>query len=146
MMQSRLEFEDLVLIAAEVLDVPADQLEPGICEADAIEALGAPFAGSDEIDLYPHPVEKAAICCSAIIQSRPLPERNERVAYECMLEMLVRGDLPWPPPSADGEDIAGTLKRLAAGVIEEAEFVRWVRARVALGEWLRYQRRRGAKA
>jgi hypothetical protein len=138
-MQLELTFTDFVLIAAEMRGVSVDELEPDICRPSAEQALAAPFARSGEIDLYPWPAEKAAICCSAIIRSQPLPDRSEDVAYECMREMLVRGGHPWPRPEEDEEEIATKLRGLAADEVSETEFVEWVRARVGLGEWLRYQ-------
>jgi prophage maintenance system killer protein len=136
-MWSRLSLDHLLLIAEEVLGVPFDELQQTVCASTAEAALTAPFPGPGEVDLYPDPVVRAAICCSWIIRDRPFPVGNKRVGYECMLEMLARGGYPWPRPSEDAEEIVVTLKRLEAGAIGEAEFVRWVRSRVALGERLR---------
>jgi prophage maintenance system killer protein len=139
MMDVQLAFEDLVLITAATRDIAAEEAESSISREDAEAALNAPFARSGEIDLYPRLAEKAAICCSRFIGNRPLADGNSKVAYECMREMLVRGGEPWPRPEEDAEEIAMKLNALAEGKIEEAEFVAWVRARVGLGEWLRYR-------
>jgi len=138
-MQGRLSFKDLVLIAGAMLDAPAEEVERMMCRSCAEAALAAPFAGSGEIDLYPDPIEQAAICCSEIIRNRPLPAGNSRLGYECLREMLVRGGYPWP--SEDADEIVEAIEGLEAGAISETDFVRWVRARVGLGEWLRYRRR-----
>jgi len=135
-MWRRLTFEDFVLIAAAVQDAPADEVEAKISRPRAERALAAPFPGPGEIVLYPDPVERAAICCSSIIRERPLPGGNKRVGYECMREML--GNSPWPRLEGDPKEIPAMLDGLAAGTIDEADFARWVRARVGLGEWLRY--------
>jgi prophage maintenance system killer protein len=134
----RLVFDDLLCIAAAIREVPADELEPTIDRVAAEAALAAPFVRTGEIDLYPLVAEKAAICCSRVILYRPLREDNKRVAYECLREMLLRGGCPWPRPEEDEEEIAAKIDALALGAITETDFVRWVRARVGLGEWLRY--------
>jgi prophage maintenance system killer protein len=138
-MWNQLTYNDFVLIAAAVFDAPAAAVESRISRRTAEAALAAPFGGPDEIVLYPDPAEQAAICCCSIVRSRPLDCCNKRVAYECMREMLVRSGYTWPRLGEDPEEISATLDRFADGAIGEAEFVLWVRARVGLGEWLRYR-------
>jgi death on curing protein len=143
-MFERLGLVDLLLIAEAVLDRPAEELIRVIDISSAELALGAPFAAFHGFDFYPDPVQRAAICCSRIIRNRPLPEGNARVAYTCMREMLDRGGYPWPEPSRGGAlEISGALERLAAGTLSEAEFVDWVRSRVAAGQQLQGQRESG---
>jgi prophage maintenance system killer protein len=132
-----LSFKELLLVAEFFLDVSFDELERAICRPLAEAALRAPFVGIGEIELYPDPVEKAAICCIEIIRHRPLPFGNKRVGYECMREMLARGAYPWATENAD--DIFEMLNRVEARTISDGQFVRWVKARVGLGEWLRYR-------
>lgn len=122
-MPERLDLIDLVLIAEAVLDVPAEQLRRSILIPSAESALAAPFATFGGVDFYEDPVERAAICCSRLIRNHPFPDGNKRVGYECMREMLERAGVPWPRPSEDVDEIAGTIEALAAREISERDFV-----------------------
>ncbi|MDX6627240.1 MAG: death on curing protein [Solirubrobacterales bacterium] len=133
-MSERLELPDLLLIAEAVLGVSAERLQRMILVGLADSALAAPFASFGGVDFYPEPVERAAICCSRIIRNHPFPDGNKRVGYECMREMLERDGIPWPRPSEDVDEIAGTIEKLAAREVSEREFVRWTKARTALGD------------
>ncbi len=136
-MEERLQLGDLLLIGEAVLGTEAELLARMMLIPSAESALAAPFASFGGVDFYPNPVERASICCSRLIRNSPLPDGNKRVAYECMREMLDRGGFPWPRPGEDAIEIAETIEALAAGTLSEAEFVSWVRSRVALGERLR---------
>ncbi|HMI82394.1 MAG TPA: Fic family protein [Solirubrobacterales bacterium] len=117
-----------------MLGTPAERLSRAISVSTAESALAAPFASFGGIDFYPDPVERAAICCSRLIRNHPFPDGNKRIAYECMREMLERADLPWPRPREDAIEIAETINELDAKTLDEAEFVTWVRERVARGQ------------
>jgi hypothetical protein len=136
-MWSQLSFKDLMLIAEFFLDIPFEELDRAICRPLAEAALAAPFAAVVEVELYPDPVEKAAICCLEIIRHRPLRLGNTQVGYECMREMLCCGAYPWAIEDVD--EIAEILERAEVRKISDGQFVRWVKARVGLGEWQRYQ-------
>jgi death-on-curing protein len=136
-MPDRLELADFLLIAEAVLEIPAERLARTVLVPGAESALAAPFANFAGIDFYDEPVERAAICCSRIIRNHPLPDGNKRVGYECMREMLDRGGFPWPRPSEDAKQIAGTVEALAARATPERAFVDWVKIRVRIGEELR---------
>jgi hypothetical protein len=142
-MHGKLTFERFVLITAQAKDAPADEVEPMISRSMAEAALAAPFGKPDELILYPEPVEQAARCCAAIIRVRPLSCDNKRVAWKCMLEMLVR--YPWAPIAPGRQKISEKLDGLGDGTTGEEEFIRWVRAQVARAELLRYERRGGVK-
>jgi prophage maintenance system killer protein len=131
-MHSRLDLIDLMLIAEAVLDMPAERAAETVRLPSAESALAAPFASLDGAEFYLDPVERAAICCSRVIRSRPFPAGNERVAYGCLREMLERDGIPWPRPSEDAEEIATMVERLAAREVSEQEFVGWVRARTEM--------------
>lgn len=143
-MYSRLTFERFALIAAAIYDLPVEKVEPEISRSKAEAALASPFPAPGEIVLYPNPVEQAALCCAAIIRKRPLPHSNKRVGYECMREMLIWSEDPWPGEAA--EDIDQMLDGVADGTVDEADFVLWARAQVGLAVWRRYQRQRAATA
>lgn len=131
-MPDRLELADLLLIAAALFGFSAERLARIVDIPSAESALAAPFAGFGGIDFHPDPTERAAICCSQIIRNHPFPDGNKRVAYECMREMLERAGIPWPRPSEDAAQIAGTIRALAAGRISERDFVAWVKSRTEL--------------
>lgn len=131
-MTMRLELADLLLIAEAILGTPAEHLARVILVGSAESALVAPFASFDGIDFYEDPIERAAICCSRIIRNHPFSDGNKRVGYECMREMLERDGIPWPRPSEDVDEIAGTIEALAAREVSEHEFVAWVKARTEL--------------
>src|SRR5215469_10048797 len=135
-MYSRLTFERFVLITAALYDLPVDEVEPEISRPRAEAALASPFPGPDEIVLYPNPVEQAALCCAAVIRQRPLPHGNKRIGFECMREMLIWSEDPWPGEGAEGTD--EMLDGLADGTVDEADFVLWARAQVGLALWRRY--------
>lgn len=145
-MPERLELADLLLVAEAVLGEPVEHLKLVINYSGADSALAAPFASFDGVDFFDDPVERAAICCSRIIRNHPLPDGNKRVGYECMREMLERGNFPWPRPSEDAREIAGMVEGLAARTVSEREFVLWVRSRVLLGRRLEGQPSGGTKA
>jgi prophage maintenance system killer protein len=140
-MSCKLTFERFVLITAETRDASADDVEPTIARPKAMAALEAPLGGPDEFVLYSDPVEQAARCCVAVIRNRPLSEDNKRVAYKCMLEMLVR--YPWAQLDPERKKIAEMLDGVGDGTKDEEEFVLWVRGELGLPAWLRYQLRYG---
>ena len=129
-MLDRLSFEELLLIAEETLGVPYDELERTVCIFRAESALAAPFARLRGADLHPDPVERATVCATRLIRSRPFPFGNQEIGYECMREMLVRAGCRWMRQEEEAKDVEATLKRLEVGTTSEAEFLRWVRARL----------------
>jgi hypothetical protein len=133
--------ERFALITATMFAAPVDQVEPRISRPKVEAALEDAFGGPGLIELDPNPVEQGARFCAALIRNPPLPEGNKRVAFECMLEVLVSHGYSWPHLSGESIEVAEQLDGLAEGTIGEDEFVFWARAQVGLAEWLRYQRR-----
>lgn len=129
-MQNRLALADLLLIAEAVLGVPAEQLQLIVPLRTAEAALAAPFLTVGGADFHPDPVDRAAICCSRIVRSRPFPSANAHIAYECMLEMLARAGIGWP--RLDAEAVATIVEKLGHHEVSEEEFVRWVRVRTEI--------------
>lgn len=121
-----LAIADLLLIAQRELGLRAERLKDMISLPDAAAALRAPFPDPGEIDLYPHPVEKAAICCSRLVRARLFPDGNKRIAFESMCEMLARAEHPWSWSPKEAKEIETKMNRLQAGMIDEKEFVAWV--------------------
>jgi prophage maintenance system killer protein len=123
---SPLPIGDLLLIAQRELKRPAEQLKDIIDLPRAIAALNAPFPGPGEIDLYPHPIEKATICCSRLVRAKLFPDANKKIAFECMCEMLATAECPWSWSPKEATEIEEKMKQLQAEEISETEFAEWV--------------------
>lgn len=94
-----------------------------VVEGDPVASL----AGFEKADVCPDPVEAAALCGAWIIRA----QNNRETGYQVMRQMLEEAGHPWPRPQQDAPAIEAMLKALEAGRISEAEFVDWVRLRVA---------------
>jgi death on curing protein len=129
-MQERLGLDDLLRIAEGVLGEPAERLLGSVSIARAESALAGAFASFGEVEVYPDPVQRAAICCSRLVRNHPFPDGNAEIAYECMRELLGRGGFAWIRPREDAAEISHMIKALAVGTVSEEEFVSWVCARV----------------
>lgn len=123
---SPLPIGDMLLIAQRELKRPAEELKDKIDLRRAIAVLNAPFPRPGEIDLYPHPIEKAAICCSRIVRANLFPDANKKIAFECMCEMLAAAECPWSWDPKEAEEIEVKMNQLKAEEISEAEFIDWV--------------------
>jgi len=119
---------DLLLIAEEQLTIPAKELLRRSClDSDpSLAALVAGFQGTD-----PSLVEEAALCAAWIVRHSPFPEENQPIAYRLLCTMLDEAELPWRVPEDDIYVVTAVFRALEAGAISEAEFVDWVRLRVA---------------
>jgi death on curing protein len=75
-----LDLADYLLIAEEVLGVPAETIAgwPGIGLAES--ALNAPAMGFAGVEFYPDVIDKAAVLCVRLARNHPLPDGNKRVA------------------------------------------------------------------
>jgi len=121
-----LDLVDYLLIAEEVLGVPAETIArwPGIGLAES--ALSAPAMGFGGVELYPDLVDKAAVLCVRLARNHPLPDGNKRVSYLALAEFLARNEIEWAPPSV-AETVA-MIEGVAAGRITERELADWLRA------------------
>jgi prophage maintenance system killer protein len=129
-MENRLSFKELLLIAEARLDTAYDELERAVCPFRAESALASPFVRVCGVYLFPDPVEQAAICAYNLIRTKPFPQGNRAVGYECMREMLVLSGRLWLRQEEESEDVDEFLKRVEAREVGLEEFVRWVRERV----------------
>jgi prophage maintenance system killer protein len=129
-MQNRLSFQDLLLIAEARLDFAYDELERAVCPFRAQWALASPFVRVCGVHLFPDPVEQAAICAFNLIRTKPFPQGNRAVGYECVREMLVLSGRVWSHQDEESEDVDDFLKEVEAREVGLAEFIRWVRERV----------------
>jgi death on curing protein len=121
-----LDLADYLLIAEEVLGVPAETIAgwPGIGLAES--ALSAPAMGFGEVEFYPDVIDKAAVLCVRMARNHPLPDGNKRVAYLALVEFLARNGIEWAPPSV--EKTVAMIEGVAAGRISEPELADWIRA------------------
>jgi death-on-curing protein len=121
-----LDLADYLLIAEEVLGVPAEAIArwPGIGLAES--ALNAPAMGLGGVEFYPDVIDKAAVLCVRLARNHPLPDGNKRVAYLALVEFLARNDVEWAPPSVDAT--VAMIEGVAAGSITEQELADWLRA------------------
>jgi death-on-curing protein len=126
----RIELGDFLLIAEIDCSIDASQLAriPRVISL-AEAALGAPFAGFGEHELFPAIHEKAAVYCARIATYHPLPDGNKRAAYDVMREFLDRNGVRFehPPDGLDGT--AQAIEDLAANVLAEKDFIAWMWAR-----------------
>jgi len=97
---------------------------------------GPPASSSTDFDTGDAPpgsVEEAAIYGAWIIRHKLFAEDSRDIGYEVMQRMLNEGGHCWPRPDEDAVAIEKMLTALEAGEVSEAEFVDWVRVRVAAG-------------
>ena len=125
-----LDLADYLLIAEAVTGTGAEALAPAVKTEVAESALAAPFAGFGDHEQYPEFADKAAILCSRLVRNHPLPDGNKRAAYVAMIEFIERHGRTWDS-SGGIDEVAGTIERLAARQLDEAEFRTWVRGRVS---------------
>jgi prophage maintenance system killer protein len=126
----RLSVEDVLLIAEEVLGVPAERLAREARLPALAAALAAPFAVRQGRERHVTLAEKAATLCIRLVRDRPLSAGNEQVALLAMLELVARNHGVWIPPLGGQDEIAGMIALLAAGQLSDAAFLGWIRERV----------------
>jgi death-on-curing protein len=121
-----LDLGDYLLIAEEVLGVPAEAIAgwPGVGLAES--ALNAPAMGFGGVEFYPDLLDKAAVLCVRLARNHPLPDGNKRVAYLALVEFLARNGVAWAPPSV--EETVDMIGGVAAGRVTERELADWLRA------------------
>lgn len=118
-MAEYLDLADYLLIAEEVLGVPAETIAgwPGVGLAES--ASIAPAAGVGGVEFYPDLIDKAAVLCVRLARNHPLPDGNKRVAYLALVEFPARNEVEWAPQSVD--ETVAMIEGVAAGSITERE-------------------------
>jgi prophage maintenance system killer protein len=101
-----------------------------IAEGDCGPSV-VPSAALETGESPPGSVEEAAAYGAWIIRHQPFQKDNREIGYEVMRQMLEEGGHSWPRPDEDAAVIEKMLVALEDGAITEAEFVDWVRLRVA---------------
>lgn len=119
-----LDLADYLVIAEAILDVSADRLKHTANLPLAESPLAAPFAGFGDHERYPDLATKAAVLCSRLVRTHPLPDGNKRIAYICMRELIARNEHAWLRPPDD--ETAEMVEQLAARAIREEDFATWV--------------------
>ena len=128
----RVEIGDFFVIAEIHTGIAAERLaRMDRVLALAQSALGAPFAGFADVELFPSLHAKAAIYCSRIVRYHPLPDGNKRTAYDVMREFIDRNDATFTHLSGDLMDTAQAIEDLAASKLEESAFIDWVGVRIS---------------
>lgn len=128
----RIELGDFFLIAEIHSGIDAGQLArmPRVANL-AASALAAPFAGFGDYEAFPALHEKAAVYCFRIATYHPLPDGNKRTAYDAMREFLERNSVVFSHPPTGLEGTAKAIEDLAAGVLDEHDFIAWVLERTS---------------
>ncbi len=122
-----LELDDYLVIAENVLDLPAEDLvrfERVVPLAES--ALNAPRAGFGGVEAYVTLPMKAAVLCSRLARNHPLPDGNKRCAYLALLMFLALNGLTWMSPGDD--ETAEMIENVAAGKIDEVDLAAWIDA------------------
>lgn len=122
---------DFCEVAAEILGTTAAQIArlPGIARAES--ALAMPASGFGDEEFFPTLEEKAAVLCEHLARNHPLPDGNKRVAFTLTLAFLEDSGSPFVDERVE-EDVA-TVERIAAGEMQRAEIVAWIRRRTGSG-------------
>jgi death-on-curing protein len=94
----------------------------------AESALHAPFASFGGENAYPTLVEQAAILLQHLVKNHPLPDANKRAAFLLTARFLNANGFAWG--SQDTEVDASIIERIAAGEVEHAEVLAWIRRRI----------------
>ena len=118
-----LGIDDLVAIAAAVLDLDQATMLRATKLGSLDSALHAPFAGYGDIDLYGEPWRKCAILGSRLARNHPFPDGNKRVAFLAMRAFARLNGFSWSPSNEAGP----MIERLTANQLDEDDFAEWVR-------------------
>ncbi|HUY06407.1 MAG TPA: type II toxin-antitoxin system death-on-curing family toxin [Acidimicrobiales bacterium] len=119
---------DLLLIASEVLGVEVRVLAKAANLASGDSVLNAPAAAFGGVEFYPDFTVKVAVLGFRLARNHPLPDGNKRTAFLAMIEFAERNGRRWK--DLDENDTVDTMVKIAAGVMTEDAFARWVSERL----------------
>jgi death on curing protein len=125
-----LDLIDYLLIAEQVLEIPAEELGRLERLGLADSALNAPAAGFGGVEAYPDFELKVAVLGWHLIKNHPLPDGNKRCALLAMIEFTRRNGHTWTPDPGDPEAGDSIIRGVAAGTLGQAELADWVRDRI----------------
>jgi hypothetical protein len=121
---------DLLLVAEAQLGIPAEELLRRT-SLDSDPAFASLLFGLEETAPPPTIIEVAAMCAAWVVRNHPFPEDNSKIGYRFMCLLLDEAGRPWKMSQEDAFVVPPIFKAVEAGEISEAEFVDWVRLRVA---------------
>jgi death-on-curing protein len=94
----------------------------------AESALHAPFASFGGENAYLTLVEQAAVLLQHLVKNHPLPDANKRAAFLLTARFLNANGSAWGPQDTAVD--ASIIERIAAGEVEHAEVLAWIRRRI----------------
>ena len=123
---------DVIVIAAAVLRIDPQVLLRTSRISTADSAVHAPEASFGGVEFHPGLVQKIGVLGYRLVRNHPFPDGNKRVAFLAMVEMAERNDAQWTEPEEDpeGDETVEMMLAAAAGNLDEASFIAWVRTRV----------------
>jgi death-on-curing protein len=124
-----LELADYLLIAEQVLGLPAEAIANFNRIGLAASALAAPQAGFGGVEAYPDFETKAAVLCWHLVKNHPLPDGNKRCAFLATVEFVERNGRTWIPAPGDPDETDQVIRGVASGAVSEADFREWTVAR-----------------
>jgi death-on-curing protein len=124
-----LELADYLLIAEQVLGLPAEAIANFNRIGLAASALAAPQAGFGGVEAYPDFETKAAVLCWHLVKNHPLPDGNKRCAFLATVEFVERNGRTWIPAPGDPDETDQVIRGVASGAVSEADFREWTAAR-----------------
>jgi death on curing protein len=125
-----LDLADYLLIAEQVLGLPAEVIANFNRIGLASSALAAPQAAFGGVEAYPEFATKAAVLCWHLIKNHPLPDGNKRCAFLATVEFAERNGRRWVPAPDDPDETDRVVRGAAGGSIDEATFRHWIAARL----------------
>ena len=86
----------------------------------------------DGVACHPGPLVRSLCWAYCLVRNHSFIDGNKRVAFLAMVEMAGRNEAIWNESAdePDGDDTVEMMLAAAAGTIDEATFVRWVKTRV----------------
>jgi death on curing protein len=126
-----LDLVDYLLIAEDVLGIPAERLARNERLGLADSALNAPAAGFGEVEAYTDFETKAAVLCWHLVKNHPLPDGNKRAAFLSLIEFVERNERTWTGAPGDPAETDAIIRGVADGSVSQAKLASWIRERVA---------------
>lgn len=123
-----LDIGDLLLIASEVLGVDARVIAKAANLASGDSALNAPAAAFGGVEFHPDFTVKVAVLGYRLARHHALPDGNKRTALLAMIEFAERNGHRWK--DLDEDDTVEKMVEIAAGLMSEDDFARWVSERL----------------
>jgi death-on-curing protein len=126
---AHLELADYLLIAENVLGLPAEVIANFDRIGLAQSALAAPQAGFGGIEAYPAFETKAAVLCWHLVKNHPLPDGNKRCAFLATVEFVERNGRTWVSAPGDPDETDHVIRGIASNELSQVDFREWIAAR-----------------